>query len=177
MSEYTYIYEPNYTISTTLDSRILLERPIYDERFNFFDEDVKFIADYLFTELNITFYRALKGNIVKTIRYENDPFIPVVDFPVLKVYKNGYDDDATTSNDNSTKYTIAYALAYTKRNKLAGVGSYVADEIVRLLKTGSAEGKFQLDASVPISITFDDFINPENVIYKYTTITTNFLCY
>lgn len=164
-------------ILTTLDTDTLLPRPDYDASFNFIDEDTKAITDYLYDELNITFYKALKGNIVKSVRYENDPFIPTVDFPVLKVYKNGYEDDGALGNDSSMKFTIAYALAYTKRNKLASVGSFVADEIVRLLKNGSALGKFQIDYNAPIAVTFEDFINPENVIYKYVTINVNIYVY
>lgn len=152
---------------------ILIPKPEYPVKFDFVDEDCKFLATYLYEQLNETFYNALKSNIVNSVRYENDLFIPVVDFPVLKVYKTAYEDSADIAPHISCKFNISYALAYTQRDKIASVGSYVAQEIRRLLKNGSMNDLFQLDWTQPIQVEFEDFINPENVVYKYANITCN----
>lgn len=162
---YTYINGAN------LDLDLLLPEPDYPEDFDWIDEDVKYIANYLYEGVNNTFFKALKTNIIKTVRYFNDPFIPLSDFPVLKVYKKNYKEDIYTAPQTPTIFVIAYALAYTNYSKLASIGTFVADEIVRLLKNGSYMEKFQLTDEDGIEVEFEDFINPENVIYKYTTIT------
>lgn len=151
----------------------LLEAPSYPEGFDFVDADCKFIADYLYHRVNETFYPALKTDVIKTIRYFNDPFIPLKDFPVLKVYKTGYQEDIFLAPQTSYQFTIAYALAYAPKNKISAIGSFVADEIVRLLKNGSYLNMFQLDDEKGIQVQYEDFINPENVIYKYATINVN----
>lgn len=156
-----------------IDIGLLIAAPDYPEDFDFIDEDCKTIANYLYEGLNNTFYRPLKSNVVKTVRYFNDPFIPLTDFPVLKVYKKSFRDEVEMSPQTSMTFVIAYALAYTQRNKVASVGGYVADEIVRLLQNGSYLEYFQLDAAEGIQVEFEDFISPENVIYKYATITVN----
>jgi hypothetical protein len=150
-----------------------IPRPIYKSTFKFVDRDCQAIGTYLYEEINTTFYPAIKGNIIKTARFENDPLIPITDFPVLKVYKSGLVEETGISPQMSTKFTIAYALAYTQRTKIASVGTYVAEEIFRLLKNGSMENRFQLDWSVPLQVVFEDFISPDNVIYKYTTVSAN----
>lgn len=151
----------------------LIPKPIYPLNFNFQDEDSHYIANYLYVELNKTFKDAIKGNIVKTFRDFNDNFIPVIDFPVLKVYPTRENDTGDISPQISTTFIIAYAVAYTQRTKVSSVCRYVSKEIRRLLKNGSLEGKFQLDFSSPIDVEYEDFIAPDNVIYKYATLTVN----
>lgn len=155
------------------DVDLLLPDPEYTEDFDFVDEDCKYIANYLYEGLNKTFYKPLKGNIVKTVRYFNDLFIPLTDFPVLKVYRRGYKDGIATEPQTSSTFIIAFALAYTQKSKVSSINSYVADEIIRLLKNGSYLELFQLDETEGMQVEFEDFLSPENVVYKYTTITVN----
>lgn len=157
--------------NSSIDIDLLLPEPNYDEEFDFVDKECKYIANYLYEGLNNIFYKALKTNVIKTVRYFNDPFIPLTDFPVLKVYKKGYTEDIYMTPQNSTTFVISYALAYTQRSKIASIGSYVANEIVRLLKNASYNEQLQLDTDQNIQVEFEDFINPDNVVYKYTTVT------
>lgn len=160
-------------MSYTLNEIPLLNPTDYPDDFVFQDADCKYLAEYLYVNLNNIFYPFVKGNIIKSVRLENDPLIPIKDYPVLKVYKNGYQDRVGATPYVSTKFTITFAVAYTQRSKVAGVGSAVADEIRKLLKNGSLKGLFQLDEDVPLDVAFDDFINNENAIYKYATVTCN----
>lgn len=152
---------------------ILIPRPIYNVGFDFKDPDTTTIASYLFNEINITFQAALKGNIIKTYRDFNDNFIPTIDFPVLKVYPTAETDTADIAPQISTEFTIAYATAYTQRPKIGSICRLVAKEIRRLLKNGSMQELFQLDFSSPILVDYEDFISPDNVIYKYATLKAN----
>lgn len=152
---------------------ILIPRPIYNEGFNFKDPDTNTIAKYLYDEVNFTFYPALKGNIIKTYRDYNDNFIPTIDFPVLKVYPTSEEDSADIAPQISTAFTIAYAVAYTQRPKIGSICRLVAKEIRRLLKNGSMQEMFQLDFTTPITVDYEDFVAPDNVIYKYATISAN----
>lgn len=154
-------------------SDILIPRPIYTNTFDFKDADTHFLATYLFTEVNKTFQEALGGDIIKTCRDFNDNFIPIVDFPVLKVYPTRENDSADIAPYISTQFTISYAVAYTQKPKIGSVCKLVAKEIRRLLKNASTECYFQVDYSSPIDIEYEDFISPDNVVYKYVTITVN----
>lgn len=164
------ILPKNYFGLFQIDPELLLDKPLYPQGMDFVDEDCKFIAEYLYAGLNDTFYNSLRTNIVKTVRYFNDLFIPVTDFPVLKVYKIAIEDSIHLNPQAVTKFNISYALAYTQRTKIASVGSYVADEIARLLKNASYSEMFQLDDASGIQTNFQDFISPENVIYKYVNV-------
>jgi len=152
---------------------ILIPRPIYAPGFDFKDPDTNTIAKYLYDEVNITFYPALKYNIIKTYKDFNDNFSPIIDFPILKVYPTLEEDSADIAPQISTEFTIAYAIAYTQRPKIGSICRFVAKEIRRLLKNGSMQELFQVDFSSPITVDYEDFIAPDNVIYKYATVKAN----
>lgn len=151
----------------------MIPKSIYPTNFDFRDEDTHYLATYLYEEVNNTFRPALKSNIIKTYRDFNDNFVPVVDFPVLKVYPTRETDTGDIAPQVITNFTIAYAIAYTQRPKVGSVCRFVAKEIRRLLKNGSEEDRFQLDFSTPIDIEYEDFIDPANVVYKYATLSAS----
>lgn len=155
---------------------ILIDKPIYPYQFDFIDPDCKFIAEYLYKEVNETFYSSLRSNIIKTYRTWNDIAIPLTDFPVLKVYTT---DEEISENDpyTSTGFNIVYALAFTSKPKVGDVSRFVTREIIRNLVNASIldvtdEGQvlFQVDWSKQIRVDYETLVSPENTIYRYATI-------
>lgn len=158
-----------------ITSNLIIERPIYGTDFKFIDEDTKVIAEYLYNELNTTFQNSLLKNIVKTYRTFNDIFIPIADFPVLKVYKINEVDDINLAPYTSVDFTISYILAYTQKQKVADISSFVSNEIKRLLKNADLINLFQIDWTKGITTAYDTLIDPDNLVYKYTNINCTIL--
>jgi hypothetical protein len=161
----------NNNLSDYID--LVIPRPSYDINYNFIDNDCLTIADYLYNEINKTFLTPLGRNIVTTYRTFNDVYIPNVDFPVLKVYKVNEQDNFNIGQFTDVTINISYILAYTKKDKIADVSSYVATEIKRLLKNADLIGMFQVNWEKPINTTYETMIDPSQLIYKYTNITFN----
>lgn len=149
---------------------MLIPRPIYPIDFKFVDPDLLLIGGTLFSEVNATFNDVLGKNIIKTYRTFNDNFIPVIDFPILKVYKDQEREQDLNSDFLITDIVISYALAFTQPPKVGDVSTFVSKEIRRVLKNMSTDGTIQIDWEVGISVDYEDFIDPDNVIYKYTNI-------
>lgn len=151
---------------------LFIDRPTYDESFKFIDSDCNSIADYLFNETNTTFYQCLRRNVIKTYRTFNDIYVPLIDFPVLKVYKQ-------TENENvydpfiSSSFVIAYGLAFTQKPTSGDVSTFVTQELRRNLKNGSILGKWQIDFSNGITTNYESFISNDNTVYRYATINLN----
>jgi hypothetical protein len=150
----------------------LIPRPLYPPTFQFVDPDLVRIASIIYQEVNETFMPVLNQNIIKTYRTFNDNFIPLIDFPVLKVYKDSESELDLNSDILSTDIVITYALAFTQAPKIGDVSTFVSKDIRRILKNLSDCGKVQVDWNKGLTIDYEDFIDPENVIYKYTTIRT-----
>ena len=153
----------------------ILDRPNYPSGFDFIDIDCKRLGEYLANEVNETFSTALGYNIIKTLKPFNDIFIPLTDFPVLKVYKSSEQALDFLSNIADTQFTISYSLAYTQAAKTADLSVIVGRELVRLLKVYSFRGGLQLQQDVPITIEYDELIDSDNTVYTYATIKCNFL--
>ena len=153
----------------------ILDRPTYPVGYDFIDDDCKNLGEYLANEVNETFAVALDGNAIKTFKPFNDIFIPITDFPVLKVYKSNETSLDFLSNIADTEFTISYSLAYTQASKTADVSVIVAKELVRLLKVYSFRNGMQLQHDVPITVQYDELIDTENTVYTYATIKCNFL--
>jgi hypothetical protein len=151
----------------------LIPRPLYPLNFDFVDPDLARLASTIYDEVNTTFRPTLNNqNIIKTYRTFNDNFIPIIDFPVLKVYKEAESELDLNSDILVTDIVISYALAFTQPPKVGDVSTFVSKDIRRILKNLSDCGKVQINWDRGISIDYEDFIDPENVIYKYTTIRT-----
>lgn len=152
----------------------LIPRPLYPTNFTFVDPDLARLAAIIYDEVNRTFRDVLDNqNIIKTYRTFNDNFIPIIDFPVLKVYKTAEEELDLNSDILVSDIVITYALAFTQHPKVGDVSTFVAKDIRRLLKNLSECGKVQINWEKGISIDYEDFIDPDNVIYKYTTIRTS----
>jgi hypothetical protein len=153
----------------------ILDVPVYPVGYDFIDDDCRELGEYLANEVNQTFADALGGNAIKTFKPFNDVFIPITDFPVLKVYKSKEVSLDFLSNIANTEFTISYSLAYTQSAKTADVGVIVAKELTRLLKVYSYRNGLQLDHDTPITVQYDELIDTENTVYTYATIKCNFL--
>jgi hypothetical protein len=156
------------------DESLYAPRPIYPFGYKFIDKDCEFIANYIANEVNETFYDALRYNVIKSIRTFNDLFVPLTDFPVLKVYRSS-ETNSFNEVEISTKFKIIYALAFTQKTKVADISSFVGREIRRVLSTGSLDNLYQIDwgnsGENTIDIEYEDFIAPDNTVYKYVTVT------
>lgn len=156
------------------DETLYLPRPVYPPNYAFIDEDCKAIAELLRDEINETFYDALRNNMVKSIRTFNDVYVPLGEFPVLKVYKEN-EKSGLNQPQISTTFKIVYALAFTNKNRVADVSSFVGKEIRRILTNASLNQFLQIDwgdsGEDTIDIEYEDFISPDNTIYKYVTVT------
>lgn len=147
----------------------------YPEGFDFTDPDCKAVGTLMYDRINALFYPALKSNIIKTLYLYNENFIPIVEYPVLKVYKTTDGTEASLLPYSSTEMAIVYAIAFAQKQKTADISTFVGKEIKTLLKNASNICVFQVDAEKGINVTYDTFVNPENVIFKYTTITFGLL--
>jgi len=153
---------------------VLIPRPLYPVDFAFVDPDVARLAATIYDEVNTTFMPVLNDTkIIKTYRTFNDNFIPIIDFPVLKVYKESESELDLNSDILISDIVITYALAFTQPPKVGDVSTFVSKDIRRILKNLSECGKVQINWERGISIDYEDFIDPDNVIYKYTTIRTS----
>lgn len=153
---------------------LTLPAPNYPPKFDFVDPDCKAIAQYLYDSINEVF-STTGVQMVKTYRTWNDIQIPTVDYPVLKVYASA---EALFQNAPylSTQFTIAYGLAYTTKPKVGDVSRFVTKEILRSLVNGpldDSQFQFQLDWDTPPRVEYETLISPDNVIYRYCTITCN----
>jgi hypothetical protein len=148
----------------------MIPSPLFPTNFSFVDPDCKFLAERIYCDLNTTFQLALGGNIVRTLRTFNDNFIPLQEFPILKVYKDAEEELDLNSDILSTKFIISYALAFVQAPKIGDVSTFVSKEIRRILKNLSETDRIQIDWNSGLSIDYEDFIDPKNVVYKYTTI-------
>lgn len=149
---------------------MLIPRPVIGDDFEFIDRDCKYIAEEVYKEINATFRPAINEDVIKSYRTYNDNFIPLIDFPVLKVYKDAEAEIDANSDFLSTAMIASYALAFTQSPKVGDISTFVSKEIRRVLKNLSYDGRIQLDAGNGISIDYEDFIDPQSVIYKYATI-------
>lgn len=157
------------------DFDLLIPRPDYSSAADFIDKDIKIISEYLFNEVNTTFQPVLNKRIVKTVKPFNDVGMPLTDYPVLKIYRLSEQDTILIHPALYVDLNINYILAYTTDQKVADISSLVAKEIRRLLKNASILGMFQLDENTGINIEYDTMINPDNIVYKYTTVTCKIL--
>lgn len=154
-------------------SDIYLPRPIYTSDFDFQDSSSKAIGEAVLTEVNTTFEEALQGGrAIKSFHSFNNLMIPLVAYPALKMYKVGETDESAVAPQVLTDYRLVYAIAYTQAPQTADISRLVAREIRRVLKNLSLDGMFQIDWSrgKGIRTTFEDFISPENTIYRYVTL-------
>lgn len=149
---------------------MLIPRPIISSDFEFVDRDCRYLAEQIYTEVNATFMPALDESVIKSYRTYNDNFIPLIDFPVLKIYKDAEEELSFNTDFLSTAMIATYALAFTQAPKVGDISTFVSKEIRRVIKNLSDEGNIQLDATKGISIDYEDFIDPQNVIYKYSTL-------
>lgn len=151
----------------------LIDTPVYPSDFTFVDEDCKFLAEYLTTRINNLFQDSAKGNVIKTYRTWNDIYIPLTDFPVLKVYK--VSEEFEENEDLiSTAFKFVYILAFTQRPKVADISGFIGKAIVRQLSNGSmSSDDFQIDWRKGITTEYDTLINSDNVVYKYATISAS----
>lgn len=149
----------------------ILNISVYPQDFNFIDPDCAAISEYLFTEINELFYSAINDNIIKSYRPFNDNFVPLMDFPLLKVYKTSETSLDFLSNLFESTFKVSYALAYIQQPKVSDVTSIVAKEIAKLLKIYSFREGGQVSHNQNITIEYEDFIDPDNTIYTYATIT------
>lgn len=155
---------------------MFIPRPVYDADFKFVDEDTKFIAEYLYNETNTTFSTPFPTGVIRTYRAFNDITIALTDYPCLKVYKTGETPFTNQSGPISTQFTIAYIIAFAQQHQpTTDVGTFVATELVRNLINASLleEPLFQIDTRQNINIEYDTFVDPQNRIFKYSTITCN----
>lgn len=149
-----------------------LDIPYYPDKFDFIDPDCKAIAEYLYNSVNKTF-EITRQKLIKTYRAWNDIEIPTVDYPVLKVYVSG-ETPFENSPHLSTEFTIAYGLAYTTKPKVGDVSRFVTKEIIRnLINAPGEEFQFQIDWSKTFNAEYETLISPNNVVYRYSTITCN----
>ena len=153
----------------------ILRETIYPIGYDFTDEHCRAIADYLTTELNELFLTAVGANVVKTAIPFNNIFIPLSDFPVLKVYKTEEVAIDPLSNIFLTAFQISYALAYNTASKTSDLGAVVGKEIVRLLYVYSFRDGLQLDTTVPVTADYDELIDGSDAIYSYVNVSCKFL--
>lgn len=147
--------------------------PIFPPDFNFIDPDCKDIAMYLYEGVRETF-DPLHLEIIKTIRTFNDVQIPLVDYPVLKVYAESDSLYIPNTEIVSTKLVVAYGLAFTMKQKVADVSRIVSKELMRLLINASLDYfTFQVDNDQPITTRYETLISPENHVYRYSVIDVN----
>jgi hypothetical protein len=152
-----------------------IEQESYPEGFDFIDPDCKAVGTLMYERVNALFYPALKSNVIKTLYLYNENFIPIVEYPVLKVYKTTDGDEASLKPYSSTEFAIVYAMAFAQKQKTADISTFVGKEIKTLLKNASNICVFQLDNNRGITINYDTFVNSENVVFKYTTVTCGLL--
>ncbi|MGL5923678.1 hypothetical protein [Chroococcidiopsis sp.] len=152
----------------------MIERPQFPNDFDFQDHDTSIVAKYLFNETNKTFENVTalpNRQIIKSYRTWNDIAIPLIDYPVLKVYAVS---ELVKDNQpfSATSLTIAYGLAFTVKQKVPDVSRFVVKELVRNLSNAAFEDapKFQLDWTNGLRVTYETFLSPENTVYKYATI-------
>ncbi len=153
---------------------ISIPAPNYPQGFDFVDPDCRRIAVYLYEQVNQVFSNT-GVQMIKTFRTWNDIQIPIVDYPVLKVYASS---ESTLENNSylSTQFTIAYGLAYTVKPKVGDVSRFVTKEIIRSLISAPLDEDnipFQVDWNAPISADYETLISPDNVIYRYSTVLCN----
>lgn len=149
---------------------MFIPRPIIAEDFQFVDRDCKYIAEEIYREVNDTFRPALNENVIRSYRTYNDNFVPLIDFPLLKIYKDAEEEISFNTDFLSTSVIASYALAFTQAPKVGDISTFVSKEIRRVIKNLSDDGTIQLNADKGISIDYEDFIDPQNVIYKYSTL-------
>lgn len=149
---------------------MLIPRPLIPEGFSFTDPDCKRIAETVYEEVNTTFYTSLNGKAITSYRTFNDNFIPLIDFPVLKVYKDGEQEYSSNADIMITSFVVSYALAFSQAPKVGDISTFISKEIRRVLKNMSFDTRLQLVEDAGITIDYEDFIDPQSVIYKYTTI-------
>lgn len=149
----------------------MISRPLFDTGFQFNDPDCDLLALEIYQEVNETFADVLGSEkAIKTYRAFNDNFVPLIDFPLLKVYKDAEQEVEANSELFITSIVVNYALAFTQEPKIGDVSTFVSKEIRRVIKNMSEAGKIQVDWSKSLTIDYEDFIDPKNIIYKYATL-------
>jgi hypothetical protein len=151
-----------------------LPRPDYASDFDFQDSSAREILTLLVDEVNQTFSAPLGGEpAIKSMHSFNNLMIPLIAYPAIKMYKVSEGDYTATGPQVITDYKLVYAIAYTQPPQAADISRYVARELRRVLKNLSLDGMFQIDwgNGKGIRTDFEDFISPENTIYRYVTLT------
>jgi hypothetical protein len=150
-----------------------IPNPNYPNDFKFIDPDCNMVATYLYDGVRDTFDH-LQIEIIKSIRSFNDVQIPLVDYPVLKVYAESDSLYMPNSELVSTNMKVAYGLAFTMKQKVADVSRIVSKELMRLLVNASLdEFHFQLNNDNTLTANYETLISPEQHIYRYSVIDVN----
>jgi hypothetical protein len=153
----------------------ILRETIYPVGFDFIDPHCKLLVEYLTTELNELLFNAVGTNVVKTPIPFNNIFIPLSDFPALKVYKTDEVAIDPLSNIFMTSFQISYILAYNTTQKTSDLGAIVGKEISRLLHVFSFREGLQLDTTSPVTIDYDELIDSSEAVYSYVNVSCKFL--
>lgn len=153
----------------------ILRQELYPLGFSFVDPHCKLIAEYIGTELNELFLVSAQGNVVNTIKAFNDVFLPLTDYPVLKVYKLNESIVDPLSNIFRTNFNIVYSVAYNLSSKTTDLGAVIGKEIARLVHVLSFRDGLQLDHGSAVSVDYDEMIDLENAVYSYVTVNCTFL--
>ena len=89
------------------------------------DQTVKTITDFVKQELNKKSQEVLNINLVNSVRYFDDPNVPLTDYPMLKVFRTT-DLFFPQSTKQTSQLTLRYCLSYEQMDQIAPLTAIIS---------------------------------------------------